>query len=181
MPSDTLPAINLRTRIGHRMSTFAWATPQKAFDYYLDHAGKAPRDLWVAVEAGLVRARIRGVEFPQPYIGAILELLTWNAIDPDEARELPYYIEVNVDDVERELCGQPNPKIRKGRPKKMGAAVQRDYDLAVRICKMIESGEADSVAAASRKWIGADAVAGASDDAKMKRLLRAYRTWFRTD
>jgi hypothetical protein len=163
------------------MTSYAWATPRKADEYYLQGAEKSPQDLWLAVESGLVRSRINDVIFPQPYIGAILELVNWNVPEADRVLELPRYIEVNVDDVQRVLCGRSTPLFRKGRPKKMGDAVQRDYDLAVRISRMLQSGEADTVADASRKLIAIGLVAGASHEARMKRLQRAYTRWFRTD
>lgn len=163
------------------MSSFVWATPSKAFEYYLDRAGRTDAELWNAVSEGHVRVRIMDVQFEPPQVRALLQLIHRNVAEPERTFELPYWMEVNVDDIERTLCGASLPETRRGRPRKRGTRTDEDYKLAVQVSKLIGLGQAASVDEAARKLIAFGLVKGASDEAKRKRIQRAYSRFFRHD
>ncbi len=163
------------------MPTYAWATPRNADEYYLQAAGRTPADLWQAVHDGHVRVSIRDVEFSGDQIRALLELLHWNVPESKREFELPIWMVVNVDDVERTLCGESLPKKRRGRPKKTREQSNRDYRLAREVAQMLGTGEVTSVSEAARLLIDAGKVGGASDEAAMKKVQRIYDAHFRKD
>lgn len=161
------------------MTSYRWASPRKASEYYLDPVDKTPADLWQAVHDGHVRVAIMDVEFGGDQVRALLKLLHFNQPEADRQLELPIWMNVNVDDIERVLCGADRPAKRKGRPKRMSAHAQRDYDLAVSVAKLLSGGEATSVRQAADKLIAAGLVRGASLEAQHKAVERAYSRHFR--
>lgn len=163
------------------MSSYTWATPSKAFEYYLDRAGRTPAELWQAVHDGHIRVSIMDVEFSGDQIRALLKLIHWDVPENERQYELPRWMAVHMDDVERSLCGANLPEKRRGRPTKTRDQSRRDYRLAVEVSKLMGSGEATSVADAARMLVNSGAVDGASFDAKMKKVQRAYAEYFRHD
>lgn len=161
------------------MSSHVWATPSKAFDYYLEEAGRTPADLWHAVHDGHIRVSIMDVEFSGDQIRALLKLVHWDKPESERVFELPPWMAVRVDDVERSLCGADLPEKRRGRPTKSSDQSYRDYLLAVEVSKLTGAGK--SVAEAARMLIEADDVEGASYDAKLKKVQRVYAKYFRHD
>lgn len=163
------------------MSSYAWATPTKAFEYYLDRAGRTPADLWHAVNDGHIRVSIMDVEFTGDQVRALLKLVHWNVPEEKREFELPIWMAVHVDDVERALCGEKLPEKRRGRPKKSRVQTNRDYRLAVEVSTLMGNGAASSVAEAARILINFGNVEGASYEAKLKKVQRAYADYFRHD
>lgn len=163
------------------MSSYVWAAPRQVFEYYLESAGRTAADLWHAVHDGHIRVSIMNVEFSGPQIRALLELLHWNLPENERRFELPSWMAVRVDDMERVLCGKSLPERRPGRPKKKRVQLQRNYELAVEVSKLISTGQANSVAEAARMLIDSGMVTGASFDAKLKKIQRAYAEHFRHD
>jgi hypothetical protein len=163
------------------MSSFVWATPRKAFEYYLEAAERTPADLWHAVHDGHIRVSIMDVEFTGDQIRALLKLIHRNVPESEREFELPIWMAVHMDDVERSLCGVNLPEKRRGRPGKTRDQSNRDYRLAVEVSKLLRTGKANSVADAARLLINAGSVDGASDDAKLKKVQRAYAEYFRHD
>ena len=161
------------------MSSYVWATPRKAFEYYLDEAGRAPADLWHAVHDGHIRVSIMDVEFSGDQIRALLKLLHWDVPEAERTFELPIWMAVHMDDVERALCDAKLPEKRRGRPTKTRYQSNRDYRLAVEVSKLMGTGKVNSVAEAARVLIEAGNVDGASYDAKLKKVQRAYAEYFR--
>ncbi len=163
------------------MSSYVWATPRKAFEYYLDTAGRTPADLWQAVYDGHVRVSIMDVEFGGDQVRALLKLLHWNVPEGEQIFELPIWMAVHMDDVQRSLCGDDLPERRRGRPLKTRDQSNRDYRLAVKVSKLMRAGQAGSVAEAARILVDAGDVDGASYEAKLKKVQRAYAEYFRHD
>lgn len=163
------------------MSSYVWATPRKAFEYYLERAGRTPADLWHAVHDGHIRVSIMDAEFTGDQIRALLKLIHWNVPDGEREFELPIWMAVHMDDVERTLCGASLPEKRRGRPGKTRDQINRDYRLAVEVSKLLGTAKANSVADAARMLIEAGQVDGASYDAKLKKVQRAYAEYFRHD
>lgn len=163
------------------MSSYVWATPRKAFEYYLEAAERTPADLWQAVHDGHIRVSIMDVEFSGDQIRALLKLLHWNVPEGECEFELPIWMAVHMDDVQRTLCGADLPEKRRGRPTKTRDQSNRDYRLAVEVSKLLGSGNANSVADAARILIEAGQVDGASYEAKLKKVQRAYAEHFRHD
>ena len=161
------------------MSSYIWATPRKAFEYYLEAAGRTPADLWHAVHDGHVRVSIMNVEFSGEQVRALLKLTHWDVPDSERIFELPIWMAVQMDDVERTLCGKSIPKKRKGRPSKSLDATNREYRLAVSVSKLLAAGRANSIADAARILIQRGGVRGASYDAKLKKIQRAFAEHFR--
>jgi hypothetical protein len=158
-----------------------WATPRKAFDYYLDKAGRTPADLWQAVHDGHIRVSIMDVEFSGDQVRALLKLIHWDVPEGERKFELPGWMAVHMDDVERSLCGASLPEKRRGRPTRTSVHSNRDYSFAVEVSKLMASGEANSVAEAARLLVGKGRVDGASYEAKLKKVQRAYNRYFRFD
>ena len=163
------------------MSSYVWATPRKAFEYYLDRAGRTPTDLWCAVHDGHVRVSIMDVEFSGDQIRALLKLIHWDRPEAEREFELPIWMAVHVDDVERALCGESLPEKRRGRPAKTRDQSAAEYRLAVAVSRLMGEGKAQSVADAARILIEANRVDGASFEAKLKKVQRAYAANFRHD
>lgn len=163
------------------MSSYSWATPRKAQEHYLDRVDRTPEDLWRATYDGHIRVEIMGVEFSGEQIRALLDLLHYNVPDDRRKFELPIWMSVNVDDVERNLCGERLPQLRRGRPKKKRQQINEEYRLAVSVSKLLGDGSASSVRVAAQILIDGGRVKGASDDAKHKAVQRAYRRYFRHD
>ena len=163
------------------MSSFVWASPRRAFEYYLEAVERTPADLWHAVHDGHIRVAIMEVEFTADQIRALLKLLHWDVSEHDRHFELPFWMAVHMDDVERTLCGASLPEKRRGRPRKTRDQSNRDYHLAVEVSKLLRAGEANSVADAARLLINTGTVSGASYDAKLKKVQRAYAEAFRQD
>lgn len=163
------------------MSSYVWATPRKAFEYYLEAAERTPADLWQAVHDGHIRVSIMDVEFSGDQVRALLKLIHWNVPESERVFELPIWMAVHMDDVERTLCGTSLPEKRRGRPTKTRDQSNRDYRLAVEVSKLLGNGNANSVADAARLLINAGHVEGASYDAKLKKVQRAYADYFRHD
>ncbi|QSB44776.1 hypothetical protein IDJ81_00925 [Tsuneonella flava] len=163
------------------MSSYVWATPRKAYEYYLEAAERTPADLWQAVHDGHIRVSIMDVEFSGDQIRALLKLLHWNVPEGEREFELPIWMAVHMDDVERTLCGADLPEKRRGRPTKTRDQSNRDYRLAVEVSTLLGSGNANSVADAARILIEAGKVDGASYEAKLKKVQRACAEHFRHD
>ncbi|MCB2114276.1 MAG: hypothetical protein R3C42_07340 [Parvularculaceae bacterium] len=163
------------------MPSYTWATPRKAFEYYLSYAGRTPADLWRAVNDGHVRVQIKGVEFSGKQIRALLELLHADVQESEREYELPIWMAVNVDDVERALCGALLPDKRRGRPPKRSDQKRREFQWAQSVSGMLGSGEAGSVADAARLLIARGEIDGNSDAAKVKKVVRAFYRIFRRD
>jgi len=163
------------------MSTFVWATPRKAFEYYLDRAQRTPADLWQATHAGHIRVSIMDVEFSGEQVRALLNLLHKDVPESERKYELPTWMGVSVDDVERTLCGASLPERRRGRPRKSGPQANADYRIAVEVSKLIGSGQAKSVAEAAGILIDTGRVSGWSHESNLKRVQRAYASLFRHD
>lgn len=163
------------------MSSYVWATPRKAFEYYLEAAERTPADLWQAVHDGHIRVSIMDVEFSGDQIRALLKLVHWNVPEGECEFELPIWMAVHMDDVERTLCGADLPEKRRGRPSKTRDQSNRDYRLAVEVSKLLHTASANSVADAARILIEAGQVDGASYEAKLKKVQRAYAEHFRHD
>lgn len=163
------------------MSSNVWATPRKAFEYYLEAAERTPADLWQAVHDGHIRVSIMDVEFSGDQIRALLKLVHWNVPEGECEFELPIWMAVHMDDVERTLCGADLPEKRRGRPSKTRDQSNRDYRLAVEVSKLLGTASANSVADAARILIEAGQVDGASYEAKLKKVQRAYAEHFRHD
>lgn len=163
------------------MSSYVWATPRKAFEYYLEAAGREPADLWRAVHDGHIRVSIMDVEFAGDQIRALLKLIHWDTPESEREFELPLWMAVHVDDVEQSLCGVNLPEKRRGRPGKTRDQSSRDYRLAVEVSKLLATGKANSVTDAARLLINAGSVDGNSADAKLKKVKRAYAEHFRHD
>lgn len=163
------------------MSSYVWATPRKAVEYYLYYSGRTEADLWHAVHDGHVRVSIMDVEFTGDQVRALLKLLHYDVPKPEREFKLPIWMAVNVDDVERALCGADLPEKRRGRPNKTGDQSRKDYELAVQVSKLMGTDKASSVADAARWLINHGHVEGASFEAKLKRVQRAYAQYFRHD
>ncbi len=163
------------------MSSYVWATPRQAFDYYLDGAGRSPADLWNAVHDGHIRVSIMGVEFSGEQLRALLKLIHWNVPEKQRQFELPIWMAVHMDDVERELCGASIPQKRRGRPAKTAKQISDDYQLAVNVSQLLGTGQAQSVADAAAILIDQGKVKGATYEAKVKKVQRAYGEHFRHD
>lgn len=163
------------------MSSYVWATPRKAFEYYLDRAERTPADLWHAVHDGHIRVAIMDTEFSGDQVRALLKLVHWNVPESEREFELPSWMAVHMDDVERTLCGAALPEKRRGRPSKTRDQTNRDYRLAVEVSKLLGGKKANSVADAARILIDDGLVDGASYDAKLKKVQRAYAEHFRHD
>lgn len=163
------------------MTTYVWATPRKAFEYYLEAVERTPADLWQAVHDGHIRVSIMDVEFSGDQVRALLKLLHWDVPEGDRKFELPIWMAVHMDDVERTLCGANLPNKRRGRPNKTRDQAGRDYRLAVEVSKLLGAMTANSVSDAARILIDAGQVDGASYDAKLKKIQRAYAEHFRHD
>ena len=163
------------------MSSYVWATPRKAFEYYLEAAERTPADLWQAVQNGHIRVSIMDVEFSGDQVRALLKLIHWNVPESEREFELPIWIEVHMDDVERALCGKDLPEKRRGRPAKTRDHLNRDYQLAVEVSKLMATGRARSVAEAAGFLIAAGKVQGASYESRVKKVQRAYADHFRHD
>ena len=163
------------------MSSYVWATPRKAVEYYLEAAERTPADLWQAVHDGHIRVSIMDVEFSGDQVRALLKLLHQNVPEDDREFELPIWMAVHMDDVERTLCGANLPEKRRGRPPKTRDQSNRDYRLAIEVSKLLGTGNANSVADAARTLIEAGKVDGASYEAKLKKVQRAYSEHFRHD
>lgn len=163
------------------MSSYVWATPRKAFEYYLEAAERTPSDLWHAVNRGHIRVSIMDVEFSGDQIRALLKLVHSNVPEAEREFELPIWMAVHMNDVERSLCGANLPEKRRGRPAKTRDQSNRDYRLAVEVSKLMTTGKASSVNEAARLLIDAGDVHGASFDAKLKKVQRAYSEFFRHD
>lgn len=163
------------------MSSLVWATPRKAFEYYLQDAERTPADLWQSAYDGHIRVSIMEVEFSGDQVRALLALLHKDVPESDRKYELPIWMAVHVDDVERTLCGANLPTARLGRPTKNLRQANRDYHLAVEVSKLLSSAKASSVADAARILIGEGLVDGASHEAKMKKVQRVYCRHFRLD
>ncbi len=163
------------------MASYVWTTPRKAYEYYLEATSRTPSDLWRAVHDGHIRVSIMDVEFSGDQIRALLKLLHWNVPEAERDFELPIWMAVHMDDVERSLCGASLPEKRRGRPTKTRDQSNRDYNLAVEVSKMLRTTQANSVAEAARLLIDTGKVDGASDDAKLKKVQRAYAEYFRQD
>lgn len=163
------------------MATYKWATPRKAQEYYLDAKNRTSAELWHAVHDGHIRVSIMDVEFANEQIRALLRLLHWNVPESEQVFELPIWMSVHIDDVERVLCGVTLPERRRGRPSGTSVQTSRDYSLAVDVSKLLGTAKANSVADAARHLISTGIVEGASFEAKMKKVQRAYAKFFRTD
>lgn len=163
------------------MSSYVWATPRKAFEYYLEAAAHTPEDLWQAVQAGHIRVSVMDVEFSGDQVRALLKLIHWNVPESERVFELPIWMAVHMDDVERVLCGSNLPEKRRGRPSKTRDQSDRNYRLAVDVSKLLRTARATSVADAARMLIDSGQVDGASYDAKLKKVQRAYSEYFRHD
>ena len=68
------------------MSSYDWATPRKAFEYYLEGAGRTPADLWHAVHDGHIRTSIMDTEFSGDQVRALLKLIHWNVPESERGR-----------------------------------------------------------------------------------------------
>jgi|JI8StandDraft_1071087.scaffolds.fasta_scaffold89680_2 hypothetical protein len=163
------------------MTSYKWASPKKAFEYYLDRAGRTHADLWNAVNDGHIRVEIMDTEFSGIQIQALLKLLHLDVPKSAQRLELPMWMAVHMDDVERVLCSEDLPKKRKGRPKNTRTKNNRDYQIACDVSKFLSTGKAASVADAAQMLIDANVIKGASNDAKLKQVQRAYSKYFRTD
>jgi hypothetical protein len=161
------------------MATYIWASPRKAFEYYLQSAGRSPADLWHAVSNGHIRVSIMDVEFSGLQVRALLKLMHFEIAEENRHFELPIWMSVHMDDVERVLCGEDLPDQRRGRPEKNRDESNREYRLAVEVSKLMTDGQASSVAEAARLLIQAGQVKGASFEAKLKKVQRAYARHFR--
>ena len=179
--SHALPRLTSGTAREADLASFVWATPRKAFEYYLDSAGRTPADLWRAVHEGHIRVSINDVEFSGDQVRALLKLIHSNVPESEREFELPIWMAVSMDDVERALCGKALPERRRGRPKQTRDQSNRDYRLAVEVSELLGTHRANSVADAARRLIDAGSVDGASDDAKLKKVQRAYAKHFRHD
>lgn len=163
------------------MSSFVWATPRKAYEYYLERVNRTPADLWRAVHDGHIRVSIMDVEFSGDQIRALLNLMHKDVAENDRKFELPIWMAVHMDDVERALCAADLPAARRGRPAKTRDQTNRDYRLALEVLKLLGTQKATSVADAARILIEEGNVDGASHEAKMKTVQRAYSKYFRHD
>jgi hypothetical protein len=163
------------------MTSYKWASPKKAFEYYLDRAGRTNADLWKAVHAGHIRVEIMDTGFSVAQIQALLKLQHWNVPKSEQKLELPIWMVVHMDDVERVLCSEDLPMNRIGRPKNTQNKINRDYQIACYASKLLSTNRANSVAEAAQIMIDANRVEGASNEAKLKKVQRAYSKYFRTD
>ena len=110
------------------------------------------------------------VEFQAPQVRALLQLLHFHVPEQEREYELPIWFNVNVDDVERVLCGETVPDNSRGRPHKTRGQVNRDYRLADEVSKLLGLGEVNSVAEAARELVAAGAEALPPD--LLARLVR---------
>ena len=163
------------------MGTYKWASPLKAREYYLDRAGKTAEDLWHAVHDGHIRVRIMDVDFAPEQTRALLTLIHFDIEESQRTFELPIWMKVNIDDVERVLCGADKPMKRRGRPEKSGDQIRQEYNLARTVSNLLASGKARSVRQAADLLISEGRVQGNSLEAKQKTVERAYSRFFRKD
>lgn len=163
------------------MPSIAWTTPQKALEYYLEAKKRTAADLWHAAYGGQVRVRIMGEDFAPPQVRALLDLARSFGPTDSAPLELPLWMSVSVDDIERVLCGAALPAKRRGRPPRTRGQTAADYRIAVAMAKLITSRKAKSVNEAARIVVERGDVPGLSYDARMKKAHRAYASAFRPD